>query len=116
MKKIPFLILIAVFFTACTKDNVSDKDKDVKNQKWFKEFQTPCEESTVCKLRINKALYITDTVYFVSYTGPLCDMYFSVTLINIDGDTIKSYSGPEEVAIFDSEIKNIQTIYWCEKP
>lgn len=114
MKKFLFVYLFALLFASCDKDMSTDKFENLNDKKWFINLKTPCYENTVCKLRINKALYDSDTVYYLSYVGALCDMYFTVSLLNINGDTIKSYSGPDKLETFNNEVEFIKIVYRCE--
>jgi hypothetical protein len=112
--KIHFItFLLIILFGACEKDEPAHKYPP-QDKEWFKNLQTPCDENTVCKLRINKALYESDTVYYSTFVGALCDMFFTVSLLNVDGDTIKSYIGPYEADSFYNEVLFIETLYRCE--
>jgi hypothetical protein len=114
MKKHLLAYLLVLLFASCEKDTSTDKFENLDDKEWFKNLKSPCDENTFCKLRINKALFDSDTVYYSSYVGALCDMYFTVSLLNINGDTIKSYSGPDKLETFNNEVVFIETIYRCE--
>jgi hypothetical protein len=114
MKKHLLAYILVLFFASCEKDISTDKLENLDDQEWFKNLKSPCDENTVCKLRINKALYDSDTVFYSTYVGALCDQYFTVSLLNVNGDTIKSYSGPDKLETFNNEVGFIETIYRCE--
>ena len=114
MKKILVALSLTLFFISCEKESFNLQYINVENVEWFKELKTPCDEPTICKLRINKGLFAGDTIYFTTYVGALCDMYFTASLINIHGDTLKNYSGPDDFDNFNNEVQFIETIYRCE--
>ena len=114
MRRYLFAYLFVLIFVSCEKDTSTDKYENLNDKEWFINLKTPCDENTVCKLRINKALYDNDTVYYSSYVGALCDMYFTVSLLNINGDIVKNYSGPVQLETFNNEVEFIETVYCCE--
>ena len=114
MKKHLLAYLFVLLFASCEKDTSTAKFENLDDKEWFINLKSPCDENTVCKLRINKALYENDTVYYSIYVGALCDMYFTVSLLNINGDTIKNYSEPDGFEAFNNEVVFVETIYRCE--
>jgi hypothetical protein len=108
MKKILFAFLFCFSFVCCEKD-------PLENKEWFKNLKKPCDKNTICKLRINKATYANNTVYFTSYAGALCDMYFTVSLLNGNGETVKTYTVPEEMDAFNNEVIFVKEIYRCDQ-
>ncbi|SHF09002.1 hypothetical protein SAMN05444274_103458 [Mariniphaga anaerophila] len=115
MKKTVLAILLISFIVSCEKETSTDNNKNVENKEWFINLKSPCDKNTTCKLKINKAFYKGDTVYYSFFTGALCDMYFSISIVDIEGDTIKTYSGPDEIETFNSEVEFIETIYSCDE-
>ncbi len=115
MRRILFLFAIVLFFVSCEKDSSKDDCTNVEQMEWFKEIKKPCDEYTICKLRIHKGLYNEDTVYFTSFVGALCDMVFTASIVNINGDTLRSYEGPEDLVNFSNEVQFLETIYRCEQ-
>lgn len=115
MKKNIAILVIGVLFFSCEKNEETDKIEKVEKQIWYESIQQPCDDNTICKLLINQGIYNSDTVYFDTYTGPLCDIVFNVSLRNYEGDTIKTYFGPNGYDDFYEEVSEIENIYRCDE-
>jgi len=103
MKKFLVYLLICVGISSCRKEN-SD---------WLQQMKVPCDENTICKTSIYKAIYNHEPVVYSILSGALCDPYFSVQLHNLNGDVIKSYSGPNDLSAFGKEVTDQILIYTC---
>ncbi|WP_282035522.1 hypothetical protein [Saccharicrinis aurantiacus] len=113
MKKTIIILFAVVSIFSCQKDASKENSIILQDQEWFKELQVPCDENSICMMRINKALYQEDTVYYSIYVGALCDMVFSVSLMNLEGEVLKTYSGPDDLEDFNNEVTIVETVYSC---
>jgi hypothetical protein len=117
MKRIILVLFVIISFMACNKDekNASLKHISVENEEWFINLKTPCSADDVCKTYVIQALYDNDTIYYTRLSGALCDPYFSAALLNSNGEVVKQYDGPDDLAAFNSEVTYIATVYKCDE-
>jgi hypothetical protein len=47
--------------------------------------------------------------------SPACDLAFFVQLRNLNGEVVKSYSGPNDLSAFGREVTNNELIYRCDE-
>jgi hypothetical protein len=112
MKRFLLVSISAICLLACEKEKKISTN--VEGQEWYKNLMIPCNENTICKTSIIKALYKKDTVYYTALVGALCDPVFTATLLNSNGEVVKVYSGFSSKATFNEEVTYIETAYRCD--
>lgn len=113
MKRTIIILFTLVSLLSCQKDSSKESIAVIQDQEWFKELQVPCDENSICIMTINKGLYQERTVYYTAYHGALCDIYFNVSLMNLEGEVLKTYSGVEGLEDFNNEVTIVETVYTC---
>lgn len=119
MKKGLVYVLIFIGILSCRKEASFNKEEFLAalNQKeWFHQMKVTCDVDAICKTYIYMAQYNNEPVVYSSVSGALCDPYFSVQLHNLNGEVIKSYSGPNDLSAFGREVTNNELIYRCDYP
>lgn len=113
MKKILICFLIFIGVLSCKKESLYYIT--LKNKDWFREMAVSCDKSAICKTYIYMAQFNKEPVVYSMLTGALCDPIFSVQLHNLNGEVIKSYSGPNDASAFGREVTNKELIYRCDE-
>lgn len=110
------ILSLSLLPVSCHKEDnsVVETYVSVKDREWYRNLMTPCDENAICKTSIVKALFNGDTVYYTTLSGPLCDPVFSATLLNSDGEVVKTY-WYSEVSAFNREVTFIETTYRCDQ-
>ena len=114
MKRFILFSFLIINLFACKEDNDTSEIISIEDQEWYKELKTPCDENSICKTHIEKALYNNDTVYYTTLHGVLCDFAFRATLLSINGEVVKEYSS-DNMTSFREEVTFIETIYKCDE-
>lgn len=110
-------LILSFLFVSCQKEIHSSIEKTyikVEDKEWYRNLMIPCNENTVCKTSIVKALFSGDTVYYTTLSGALCDPVFSATLLNVDGQVVKTY-WYTDISAFNKEVTFIQTTFRCDQ-
>jgi hypothetical protein len=117
MKKFLLGLSILVFGCfECTEVNTVCSDIRDNDQApgWFKELKNDLTNCT-CEISIVRATYQHQTVFYTALTDPMCNGVNTPTLLNCDGEIIKTFtlSEADQKDFFENVIdKNI--LYRCK--
>lgn len=119
MKNLLCLFLMIMLLFSCKKDKETHNLPDcgvsdpLTELDWLANMAQPCEENEQIGFEIHQAVYCNkQTVFFSSIVCAACDIIFHVTLLDCDGEVIKTYQ-TEDQNVFEEEVGSVKTIYNC---
>lgn len=115
MKKLLIIVVIMTFLMSCERhDNTCDCDNPMEDLQWLEELKSSSLFSNChCGMYIMQATYRKQTVFYVTPSYYLCDGYFPITLMDCEGNNLKTYYdlvGEE----FSNEVTDRKEIYLCQ--
>jgi hypothetical protein len=113
MKRLIQVFSIIVQIMSCEKfENTCKCDNPLEDLSWLKDLKSSFTNCN-CRMSIIQATYNTQTVFYPIMNDPVCDGYFPVSLIDCNGNHIKTYEPPLGET-FGKEVTNRKEIYTCK--